>query len=186
MPSSTPVYNIPFPCAGENIDCDIFEDWAQAIQDAIVDTRALETRILNRPSARASGTAQAAFVAGVNTNLVYQTEDYDNNAIVDLVADSSRFLIQTTGWYLFASSAELNQIAGMTSQAISLTHNGTVIYRRKSSSPAVNANPTPGIQVIGLINCAQGDAIRSTFLFTGAAAPIVNRVTTFGYLVSQA
>lgn len=186
MPGATPVFGIPYPCSGENIDCDIFADWAQAIQDAVDTTRAVETRALNRPSARASSNVSQGIAApGVSTNLVYQVENYDNNNIVNLAVDNSAFTIQTRGWYLFSSWAEHLSGVGITSVALALTHNGTVIYRRKMSSPVSNANLDPGLQVIGLFNCAPADVIRAQVLTTGAGA-LITRTTTFGYLVSQA
>ena len=186
MPGATPVYAIPYPCAGENITCEVFEAWADAIQTAIDSTRALETDAKARPSARASGTNQSPFVAGVLTNVVYQTENYDNDNIVNLGVDASAFTIVTPGWYLFSSFAETTSSVGMTSFALALTQNGTVTYRRKFFSPAVNINPNPGLQVLGLFNCAAADVIRSAFLFTGAPSPTLLRATTFGYMVSQA
>ena len=186
MPGATTVFAIPYPCAGENIDCTVFEAWADAIQAAIDSVRALETDAANRPSARASGTNQNPFVANTLTSVVYQTENYDNDNILNLGADSSAFTIQTAGWYLFSSFAEVQHSAGQTSHALSLTQNGTVIYRRKMSQPAVNPNPTPGIQVLGLINCAAADVIRANYLFNGAPSPTLLRATTFCYMVSQA
>lgn len=186
MPGSTAVYGIPYPCAGENIDCAVFEAWADAIQAAITSVRVLESDAANRPSARASGTNQSPFVANTLTSVVYQTEDYDNDNMVNLGADTSAFTIQTAGWYLFSSFVEIINSAGQTSHALSLSQNGTVLYRRKMSTPAVNANPTPGLQVLGLINCAAADVIRAGYLFNGAPSPTLIRATTFCYMVSQA
>lgn len=185
MPASTPVYNIPYPCSGENIDCDIFADWAEAIQAAVSTTRTIQGRVLNRPAARASGSGQGGFALGVNTNMIYQTENYDNNGIVNLGSDNSAFTIQTAGWYLFGSWVDFPNNTSITSYALGFTRNGVVTYRRKSSSPALNQAARPGVQVLGVFVCVPGDIIRSTFLVTGAT-PATTRVTTFGYLVSQA
>lgn len=186
MPGATAVYSIPFPCSGENIDCTVFEAYTDAIQAAVTSVRALEADALTRPSARASGINQSAFVANTPTSVVYQTEIYDNDNMVNLGVDSSAFTIVTPGWYLFSSFVEINVSAGQTSYALALSQNGTVGYRRKFNSPAFNPNPTPGLQVLGLFNCAAADVIRSVFLFTGAPSPTLIQATTFGYMVSQA
>lgn len=186
MPGATDVYAIPYPCAGENIDCTVFAAWANAIQAAVTSVRALESDALTRPSARASGTNQSPFVAGTPTNVVYQTEVYDNDAIVDLTVDNTAFTIITPGWYMFASSIETEVSATTTSVSLGLSRNGTVLYRSKHSPNPIGPNPTPGVQVIGLIFCSAADVIRAVYTYTGGASPVLLTATTFCYMVSQA
>lgn len=187
MPGATPVYAIPYPCAGENIDCTVFESFTEAIQDAVDSVRVVETQALNRPAARATATStQAGFVANTPANLIFQVEDYDNDSMINLGVDNAAVTITTAGWYLFATSCNSTVQATITSLALALSHNGTVIYRHKYSPAAANA-VAPGLQVIGLINCAAADVIRSVFLYTGGATvPNVTNATIHGYLVSQA
>lgn len=185
MPGSTPIYAIPYPCQGENIDCEAFEAWADAIQNAIDLTRVLETQARTRPSARASGTGQAGFVSGANTALVYQTEVYDNNGMVNLAVNNDRFTIQTPGWYLFGTFVQTTVLATTTSVAVGLTQNAVFTFRKKHSPNPINANTTPGVQAIGLMRCAQGDVIQSLYTYTGGVSPVVLNVTMFGYMTSR-
>jgi hypothetical protein len=185
MPGATPIYGIPYPCGNENIDCDIFDDWALGIQDAIVSVRTLESQALNRPSARVSGTNMSGFVSGANANLVFQTEVYDSNNMVDLAVDNISFTIQTAGWYLCGTSAEVSIGGATTSTALGLAQNGAFTFRKKMSPNTVNANLTPGIQVIGLMRCAVGDVVRSVFTYTGGASPVVLNYTMFGYMTTR-
>lgn len=187
MPGATAVYAIPYPCAGENIDCAAFEAWADGIQAALTSVAGLEDDAKNRPNARASGTNQAAFVAATPTNLVYQTENHDNDSMINLGVDATAITTTTAGWYLFAASIEAQVSATVTSVSLALSQNATVIYRSKNGYNAASAEPDSGVQVIGLIQCAAADVIRAVFTWTGAgASPTVTRATLFGYLVSQA
>lgn len=187
MPGATPVFAIPYPCAGENIDCTVFESFTDAIQSAVDSVRVVESQALNRPSARATATApQAGFVANTPANLVFQVETYDNDNMIDLAVDNTAITIQTAGWYVFAASCNNTVQATITSDALALSQNGTVVYRRKYSQAAANAQ-APGLQVVGLFNCAAADVIRAVFLYTGGATvPTVTAATLHGYLVSQA
>lgn len=186
MPASTPIFGIPYPCAGENIDCDIFGDWADAIQTAVDQVRVVERQALNRPSAQARGLAQLAGAANTPLNLVYQTELYDNDNMISLGTDASAVTIRTAGWYLFSVEASCTQTAlTQTSQSIALSQNGTVAYRRKLSQPTYPAL-TLSFQVIGLFNCAVSDVIRAVHIYTGSPAPTISSANINGYLVSQA
>lgn len=187
MPGATPVFAIPYPCAGENIDCTVFADFTQAIQDAIDSVRVVEAQALNRPAARATATSpQLGFVANTPANLVFQVETYDNDGMVNLGVDNAAITIQTAGWYLFAASCNNTVQATITSDALALSQNGTIVYRRKYSQAPTNAQ-APGLQVAGLFNCNAADVIRAVFLYTGGAtAPTVTAATLHGYLVSQA
>lgn len=185
MPGATPIYAIPYPCSGENIDCTVFEAFADAVQAAVTSTGALETQALNRPRAQAVNTTQGGFVAAAPTNVTYATENFDNDAIINLAVDNTAFTATTGGWYLVSFQCDVSFSVGVTSFSVALSQNGTVVYRHKYSPPPTN-QVTPGQQVIGLFSCAPGDIIRAVFLYAGAPSPTVRTATINGYLVSQA
>lgn len=81
MPATTPL-GIIYPCSGDTIDPDIFEDNATSIQDAI-DTVQAQVNVALRPPAVQVRTQQAGqnVVAGASTVIAYQLVAYDTAAM---------------------------------------------------------------------------------------------------------
>lgn len=170
----TPNWNIPYPCAGETIDCTVFQAFTQAIQDAVTGLDDLSTDILNRPAAKVTGGSQAIAV-GVSTNATYTTEVYDNAAMANLGVNNDRLTITTSGMYMVTAWSVLGSgFTTITSNAVAITNNATVLYRKKNSS---DTNLTMAVSVTGLINCTAGDVLRASILWTGTGGPL-NTFTT--------
>lgn len=106
MTMTTPNENYPYP---EYTDPANFPAQQQAFAVAVdTDMQLLKTGIdqaLDEPSARASRPAGTQAVAtGVDTNVSYTTENYDNNSIVNLGTSTTDFTITTPGTYLLTGS----------------------------------------------------------------------------------
>lgn len=107
MTMTTPNRNYPYPEYNEAnnfptqdqalataIDTDLQNNLAVPIADA-----------LDAPSARASRPAGSqAAATGTNVTLSYTTENYDNDAIVNLAGSATNFVIQSPGVYLLTGS----------------------------------------------------------------------------------
>lgn len=165
----TPNWNIPYPCAGETIDCTVFQAFTQAIQDAVTGLGDLSNDILNRPAAKVSGGGQAIAV-GVSTNAVYTDELYDNAAMANLGVNNDRLTITTSGMYMVTGWWYPGSgFTTLTSNAVAISNNGTVLYRKKNSS---DTNIAMSVTVTGLINCTAGDVLRTSVLWTGTGGPL--------------
>lgn len=174
MPGMTPNFAIPYPCSGETIDCTIFASFTQAIQDALISVEDLTVTALNRPAAGVSGTGQAITV-NVSTNATFGTELYDNNNMADLAVNNDRLTIQTDGVYMVTVWSGLQSgWATMTSNAVAISNNGTVLYRKKNSS---DNDLDMDVTVTGLVNCVAGDILRCSILWTGTGGPATTSIT---------
>lgn len=175
MPGVTPFWNIPYPCSGETIDCAVFQSFTQAIQDALTGLDELSFDILNRPAASVTGSSQNITV-NVSTNATYTTEQYDNGTMADLAVNNDRLTIQVPGMYMVTAYSDLSTgWTTITSNAVAITQNGTVLYRKKNSS---DTNLDMNVSVTGLVNCGAGDIIRASILWTGTGGPAVTFTST--------
>lgn len=169
MPGVTPNWSIPYPCAGETVDCTIFSSFTNAIQDALTGMDELSTDVLNRPATSVTGSSQAIAVA-VSTNATYTTEVYDNGTMADLAVNNDRLTVQVPGMYMITAYSDLGSpFTTMTSNAAAITVNGVVLYRKKNSS---DTNLDMNVTVTGLVNCLAGDIIRMSILWTGTGGPL--------------
>lgn len=173
MPGVTPNWGFPYPCSGETIDCLIFEQFAEAVQTTLSDMNIFADTALNRPTASVVGGIQTVAV-GVSTNATYTTENYDNFGMADLAVNNDRLTVQADGVYMVTTALILGPtFTTITSNAVAISKNGTILYRKKSSS---NTDTPMAVTVTGLIGCVAGDILRSSILWTGTGGPI--EVTT--------
>lgn len=90
-----------FPAQDQTLATAIDTDLDTNLRDPIV-------QALDEPSARASRPAGTQAVANAtNVTVSYTTENYDNNAIVNLGASATDFVIQTPGTYLLTGSVNV-------------------------------------------------------------------------------
>lgn len=175
MPGATTNFAIPYPCAGETIDCTIFEAFTQAIQDALTGLDSQSVDVLNRPAASVTGGGQNIAV-NVSTNATYTSESYDNDNMADLTVNNDRLTIVTPGMYMITGYSSLGSgFTTITSNAVAITVNGTVLYRKKNSS---DTNLAMNVTVTGLVNCLAGDIIRTSILWTGTGGPVSTFTST--------
>lgn len=166
----TPNFNIFYPCAGDNIDCEDFQTFTDSIQAALATVDTAEQEVLQRPNARASAfsTGQTIAVTAA-TNVQFDVEFFDNDTMVNLAVNNERITIQTAGIYL-ATGSFLNggPVTTLTSESLALSQNGTIRFRKKNH---FNANTAVSLQTIGLFDCQIGDIIRLVYLWTGSGGP---------------
>lgn len=169
MPT-TPTFAIPYPCAGETIDCAAFAAFTQAVQDAVDDVAVAQEAALTRPSAKVSASSGIqTFTVAVATNVQFDFEDFDNDAMANLGVNNDRLTVATSGLYVVAASLmPAGSVTTLTSQAVALSQNGTILYRKKDST---RDNFPFGIHVVGLVNCVAGDILRVVYLWTGTGGP---------------
>ena len=166
------MWGIPYPCSGDTIDPSIFCDFSTAVDAALTTLAEQATFVQNRPNARADRTAPGnTFAVGVATNMQLDTETFDNDGMVNLVADSSAITIQTPGLYWATM-----QVGGMgpfttwTTYRLAITQNGTSRISRKFV--VVLAQATPSDQSIyGVLVCQAGDVLRGQYTWTGSGGP---------------
>lgn len=169
MPGVTSKFAIPYPCAGETIDCDFFASWAAGIQDAVTQTRTLQNLALNKPAAGISTSASNTIAVGVTTVINFDTEQFDNSNMVNLAVSNNRITINTRGLYeVIAGGEGFGPTTTLTSEALGILQSGTLRYRKKSG--IVPQGPAE-LQVIGVLNCVAGDFIQANFLWTGTGGP---------------
>lgn len=170
MPS-TPNFAIPYPCAGETVDCDDFALFTEGIQDALTSLDALNTEVLNRPAAHIQAFANGqTFTVNVATNVIFDTVFFDNDGMANLTVNNDRLTVQNPGMYLVSGNLRTGaSFTTITSQSNALSLNGTILYRKKESSDNNNLMYIPS--AIGLMNCVAGDVIRLVYLWTGTGGP---------------
>lgn len=166
----TPNFNIFYPCESDPIDCDDFATFTNSVQDALDDMDVLAAQVLNRPTARIEVSASAqTFTVAVLTNTQFQLEFFDNDNMANLAVNNDRLTVQTEGIYLVNGSFNMSApFTTITSEALALSQNGTVRYRKKNH---FNGNVTQTLQVIGLFDCQVGDILRLAYLWTGTGGP---------------
>lgn len=119
MGGVTPNNAYPFPTYGDPAN---FPQQQQLFASAVDnDLQVLKQAIdlaLDEPSARASRPAGTQVVAtGTNVTVSYSTEDYDNNAIVNLGGSATDFVISTPGIYLLTGSVNVQPDGSATGAA---------------------------------------------------------------------
>lgn len=170
MPS-TPNFAIPYPCSGDNIDCGVFEDFTTAVQNALLSVDVSVEEANNRPAASISMSASQNINVGAATNVQFGSELYDNDNMANLGVNNDRLTVVTTGMYMVTGFTLGNggSVTTLTSEAVALSRNGTILYRKKNSS---DDNRSMGNTVTGLINCTAGDILRLVYLWTGTGGPM--------------
>lgn len=172
MPT-TPVWNLPYPCAGDTIDPDIFCDFSRAVDTALVTLNANAEFVLNRPNARVDRTANAnTFTANTATNVEFDTEFFDNDEIADLAATNNALTVRTAGvyWATFAAGG-FATFTTWTQYYMNITQNATTRISRKFVVDTVVDIPVDN-SITGVIVCQVGDVIRGQFTFFGTGGPM--------------
>lgn len=172
MPS-TPVWGLPYPCAGETMDPSIFCDFSDAVDAALVTLNTNAEFVANRPNARIDRTANAnTFVAGAASNVTFNTEVFDNDAMVDLAADSARIFINTSGIYWVSFSVGgFATFTTWTRYLMNITQAGNSRVYRKFIVNTAQSTPTDNT-ITGALRCQAGDTIRGAFTFFGTGGPM--------------
>ncbi len=169
MFATTPNFEIRYPCAGDTIDCDTFANFTNDIQAALDAVAVSETAALNRPNAKITENGAQTIAFNTTTDIQFHIEEYDNNGMADLAVNNERLTIQTAGIYMAEAYMSGNSsFTTVSSQAIALSQNGTIRYRKKDSN---RSNLTSSIHVVGLFNCLVGDVLRAVYLWTGSGGP---------------
>ena len=134
MPGVTPVFAIPYPCAGEIIDAGVFQDFADGVEAALSAVDTLSAAALARPNAAIKNTAGQSIAFGAATALTLPTTDFATG----VTAAAGGFTILTNGIYMLTLEAgSTTSTTSATSWAAEIVQAGTVRYRRKvSPNPA--------------------------------------------------
>lgn len=172
MPS-TPVWGLPYPCAGETIDPAIFCEFSDAVDAALVTINTNAEFVANRPSVRIDRTANAnTFAAGVASNVQFDTEFFDNDAMADLTVSNSQITVTTPGVYWVSFSVGgLATFTTWTRYFLNVTQNGTNRVYRKYIVNIPQGTPSDNT-IEGVLICQAGDLVRGAFTFFGTGGPM--------------
>lgn len=166
----TPVWNLPYPCAGETIDPSIFCDFSRAVDGALVVINDNAEFVANRPNARMDRVGNAnTFAAGVTTIVQYNTVVFDNSSMVTLGTDIQA-PVAGVYWACF-SIGGFSTFTTWTRYQMTVTQNGTPFIFRKFMVATAQGTPADNT-VQGVLVCQAGDVIRSTFTFYGTGGPM--------------
>lgn len=172
MPT-TPVWNLPYPCAGDVIDPAIFCEFSDAVDAAMVTIGNNAEFVANRPNARVDRVSNLnTFAAGAAVNVQFNSEYFDNDNMVDLGADSAALTIRTPGvyWVMF-STGGYSTFTTWTRYLMAITQNGSSLIFRKYL--VATAQGTPANNTIqGVLVCQANDVIRGLFSFAGTGGPM--------------
>lgn len=169
MPGMTPNFNIRYPCAGETIDPQVFEDFAEDVEAALVSVDAAADAALLRPrgALRTVPTGISTTVA-VTTAMAYNVTDFADG--VTVIAGG--FTIITPGVYMVdCEFSPITVVTTVTSFTGDITQNATVVYRRKLGWAGVVDSAGP-INISGLVSCAAADTIQANWRWTGTGGPM--------------
>lgn len=172
MPS-TPVWNLPYPCAGETIDPSIFCDFSDAVDTALTEVNANAEFVANRPNVRVDRVGNAnTFAAGVASNVQFNTEVFDNSGMADLGVSSTNITIPTAGvyWACF-SLGGFATFTTWTRYQMTVSQNATNFIFRKFMVATAQGTPLNNT-IQGVLVCQAGDIIRGTFTFIGTGGPM--------------
>jgi hypothetical protein len=176
MPGLTSPQNYPYPLYTEaNNGPAQIQALAEAIDDSIVAAQANIALAVERKRGRASGTVGQSIPSGVLTKLTYNSEDLDNNSMIDLAVDNSIITVVTAGIYL---------VTGEVSFAANTTSIRLLEIHRNALAPAakqVAATPTLQTRICAdiIVQAAAGDTFSLwAFQLTGGAVNTdVRRIT---------
>jgi hypothetical protein len=176
MPGLTSPQNYPYPLYTEaNNGPAQIQALAEAIDDSIVAAQANIALAVERKRGRASGSGAQSIPSGVLTKLTYNSEELDNNNMIDLAVDNTIITVQTAGIYLV--TGEVQFVANATSIRL------LEIHRNAASMAAKQVAATPTIQtricVDHIITAVVGDqfSLHAFQLTGGALNTDVRRIT---------
>lgn len=172
MPESTPVWNIPYPCASDTIDPAIFCEFSEAVDAALVSLNDEAEFLVNRPGARITRTANAnTFTAGAATTVTYDTTEFDNQGAVDLGTDNTAITIPFDGVYWASFSVGgMATFTTWTGYYMNIIQNGTTRISRKYNVVTAQSVPTDNT-VFGVLTCSAGNIVRGQYTFIGTGGP---------------
>lgn len=147
MPDQTPNFAIPYPCPGDVIDCDMFADWANAIDDALTTVNTAAEAAANRPRAMLR-TLATGFAVPVNVATTIQFNEVTNNPVYNNGITVGAFPYTgftvnpplTSGFYLFSATfIPVNTVTTVTAFKASIVADNVSAGRTTASSVVGNS-----------------------------------------------
>jgi hypothetical protein len=169
----TPNWNLPYPCAGDNIDPTIFCDFSDAVDAAMVTLAEQAEFVANRPNARIDRTANAnTFTAGAATTVQYDTEVFDNDGMASLSTSNNSLFVNTPGLYWASFSVGgFATFTTWTRYLMNILQAGNSRIYRKFIVNTAQSIPTDNT-ITGVLVCQAGDTITGNFTFFGTGGPM--------------
>lgn len=168
MPGLTPTFSIPYPCAGETIDPQVFQDFADAVDNALLTVQGLQNLADQRPSA-ASDASGSSVPVGAATPMTFDSNDF-NWSITPIAAG---FTVGLGGFYMVDFNiTPLNSTTSVTSVTADILVGGSSrIHRKISKNPATAS--ADRLNVSGLIQVPSATNVTFQTTWTGAGVNIV-------------
>jgi hypothetical protein len=157
MPGTTPIFGIRYPCQGEQIKCDDFQNFAEDVDGALADVSALRTLALNRPSAAVrTFTTGFSVPAGAETTIIFDEVLFNNGMFIAAGPIKSAVLALRDGVYMCSAEfSPVNAVTTLTQQRASL-HGQTaseIIASRTLARSVATTNGYPmnisGVGILG-------------------------------------
>lgn len=168
MPGVTSL-GIHYPYMSEGVSDVSCKTLADDVDGLLVALAAKRTAALHKLTARIRLTTPLNVVAATPTNIVFQVEDWDTDALANLGVNNERLTIDNGFWWVTGSISG-GGVGTLTSHRAMLTLNGTVVYAHKtdqtSSTSAVTT--TSGL----VLNSAGPSPLRLQSVWTGAGGPL--------------
>lgn len=144
MPGFTPNQSLPYPLYTEAVNPPAqIQAFAEAADDAVVASQALISSIVARKASRMSSVTAQSIPNNTTTLGTFTTEDYDNDAMINIAGSNTNIVVVTAGLYLVTASATwaVNN-AGIRQAAILKNGNAVVVWRALNNG-AVLASGSP-------------------------------------------
>lgn len=184
MPGFTPNRNYPYPLSSDPADA---PGQLQALAEAINDDLAtVEAQVQERPFAQVRATVpQSLPSVGVQTTVVFDYQDFDNDDMANLSDTPGALTINTPGIYFVFLQVQWPHRSKFSTTAVVgvqfdqfLRQNGTDRGRNTTQNSRWSgpSSPVPldGYYSTGaLMNCVAGDQLTATVAHNYAATPVV-------------
>lgn len=133
---SYPLYTDPrdFPAQMQDLATDIDTDVAAQL--------ALQTNMLDQPSARVSASAPLALAASTDVTVTWATEEYDNAGLF-VIGSPTIFTVNELGLYWIHAYAEFSSNADSTTAGCSLRIVSSAFGNRAAHGPRRGVDSTP-------------------------------------------
>lgn len=179
MPGTTANYAIRYPCPGDTITTDVFSNWANDIESAVLQVSDLTGQALNRPRAMLRTVDTGYAVAfGLPTQILFDEVVYNNGLGVGTGPIFGAFDVNGTsldqGLYLFmAQLTPVNTATTVTSfEAEILTDNVVIAARTLASSAASTIAKPITLAGLGFLTFNPGGGGLVRFNWTGTGGPL--------------
>lgn len=172
MPGMTANWSLPYPCAGDTIDPSIFCEFSNAVDSALSIVSANAVFVANRPTARIDRTASSnTFTVNVATNVQFDTERFDNDAMANLAVDNAAITVATPGiyWASFMVGG-ISTFTTWTRYRMRITQNATPFIARKFMIDT-GLSVFTDQNIYGALHCQAGDVIRGEYIWNGTGGP---------------